>query len=95
LEGISDIRFEYYQGEDSSKNRKEDWVEEWNAKETKEFPRALRMTILQKNGKGTQGESSVTLMASLPTYQFEEVKAGRVGGPVRRTTQQRLRPQGN
>lgn len=92
LEGITDIRFEYYQEEDSSKNRKEGWVEEWNAKETKEFPRALRMTILQKNGKGTEGESSITLMASLPTYQFEDVKAGRVGVPVRRTTKPRIQP---
>jgi general secretion pathway protein J len=95
LEGITDIRFEYYQEEDSSKNRKEGWIEEWNAKETKAFPKALRMTILQKNGRRTEGESSITLLASLPTYQFEEVKAGRVGGPVRRTTQQRPLSQGN
>ena len=36
LEGISNVRFEYYQEEDQVKNRKEGWVEEWNAKEEKD-----------------------------------------------------------
>ena len=92
LEGITDVRFEYYQEEDTDKNRKEGWVEEWNAKETKEFPKALRMTILEKNGKGTESKSSIALVATLPAYQFEEVRAGRVGVPLGRPIQQRTRP---
>jgi general secretion pathway protein J len=74
LEGISHIRFEYYQEEDPEKNQKEGWIEEWNAKELKAFPRALKITILQKNGKGKGEEIPVMLVASLPAYRFEEIK---------------------
>jgi general secretion pathway protein J len=94
LEGITQIQFEYYQEEDSEKNQKEEWIEEWNAKEVKEFPKALKMTILQKNGKGKGEEIPITLMASLPAYRFEEVRVSpaRFG---RRSIQQMPRPQGN
>ena len=94
LEGIDNVRFEYYQEEDPNKNRKEAWVEEWNAKEAKEFPRALKMTILQKNGKGKGEEFPITLMVSLPAYRFEEVRTTptRFG---RRGVQRIPRPQGN
>ncbi len=74
LEGVTQVRFEYYQEEDSNKNRKEGWVEEWNAKESKDLPKALRITILQKNGRDEGETSPLTLMASLPAYQFEEVR---------------------
>src|SRR4030042_3400525 len=94
LEGIDNIRFEYYQEEDLDKNQPEGWIEEWNAKEAKAFPRALKMTILQKNGKGNREEWPITLMASLPAYQFEEVRTvpSRFG---RRSLQQIPPPQGN
>jgi len=74
LEGITNVRFEYYQEENSDKNQQEGWIEEWNAKGTKEFPRALKMTILQKNGKGKGEEWPITIMASLPASKFEEVR---------------------
>jgi prepilin-type N-terminal cleavage/methylation domain-containing protein len=74
LEGITNVRFEYYQEEDSDKNLQEGWVEEWNAKETKALPRALKITILQKDGKDEEEEFPITLVASLPAHQFEEVK---------------------
>ena len=74
LEGVTQVRFEYYQEEDSNKNRKEGWVEEWNAKESKDLPRALKITIHQKNGKDEGEPLPITLMASLPAYQFEEVR---------------------
>ena len=94
LEGIDNVRFEYYQEEDSDKNQPEGWIEEWNAKETKEFPRALKMTILQKNGKGKGEEWPITLMVSLPAYRFEEVRTvpSRFG---RRSIRQIPPPQGN
>jgi general secretion pathway protein J len=94
LEGITDIRFEYYQEEDLGKNQKEGWIEEWNAKEVKAFPKALRMIILQKNGKGKGEETPLMLMASLPANRFEEVRTGpaRFG---RRSIQQTPPPQGN
>ncbi len=74
LEEVSNVRFEYYQEGDPDKNKKEGWVEEWNAKEAKEFPKALKMTILQKNGKGQRETLPIMLMASLPAYRFEQVR---------------------
>jgi len=94
LEGITNVRFEYYQEEDVEKNQKEDWIEEWNAKEVKAFPKALKMTILQKNGKGKGEKNPIVLVASLPAYRFEEVRTtpARFG---RRSIQRIPSPQGN
>ena len=87
LEGISNVRFEYYQEADSVKNRKEEWLEEWNAKEEKGLPKAFRMTITYpayhqagKDGKSKEENSSITVLASIPSYRFEEVRIG----PARR-----------
>jgi len=79
LEGISDVRFEYYREADPENNRPEEWVEEWHAKEERALPKALRMTIIQKDPEGKK-EIPVTIFASLPAYQFEEVRTR----PVRR-----------
>ena len=76
FEGISNIRFEYFREEDLSKNRTEDWVEEWNAKEEKELPKALKMTITYKNGKNEKEEIPLTILAAIAANQFEEVKTG-------------------
>ena len=92
IEGISDIRFEYYQEEDSLKNRKEGWVEEWNAKEEKELPRAVRMTVTYKSGRSEKEETPMTLLASVSANRFENVKPPPSVGFVRRST--RERPQG-
>jgi general secretion pathway protein J len=83
LEGISNVRFEYYREEDPLKNQKEEWVEEWNAREEKELPKALKMTIIQRDGKDKE-EFPITILASLPAYRFEEVRIG----PVRRVIPQ-------
>jgi hypothetical protein len=87
IEGISDIRFEYYQEEDSLKNRKEGWVEEWNAKEEKELPRAVRMTVTYKSGQSEKEETSMMLLASVSANRFEDVKPPPSVGFVRRSTQ--------
>ena len=80
FEGLADVRFEYYQEEDPEKNRTGGWVEEWNAKEEKELPAALRVTLSpQKGGGRTEGVSTV-ILASLPSNRYEEVRTG----PVRR-----------
>ena len=84
IEGISDIRFEYYQEEDSLKNRKEGWVEEWNAKEEKELPRAVRMTVTYKSGQSEKEETPMTLLASVSANRFEDVKPTPFGGSGRR-----------
>jgi len=90
VEGISDIRFEYYQEEDSLKSRKEEWVEEWNAKEEKDLPRAVRMTVTYKNRLSEKEETSMTLVASIAANRFEEVKPGPASGLVRRTIRSRV-----
>jgi general secretion pathway protein J len=84
LEGISNVRFEFYREEDSEQNKTEEWVEEWSAKEEKELPKALRMIITPKNGKASKEKFPITIQASLPAYQFEEVRTTPLG--VRRRT---------
>jgi general secretion pathway protein J len=82
LEGVSSVRFEYYREEDSEKNQTGGWVEEWNAKEEKALPRMFRMTILQKKGEKAERELPITVTASLPAYQFEEVRTGVTRGTI-------------
>ena len=87
--GVSQVRFEYYREADEEKNRKEEWVEEWNAKEEKELPKAVRMTITYWNGKGKEEASPITVLATVSAYQFEEMR-----GLVRRTPQVGPQPRG-
>jgi general secretion pathway protein J len=76
LEGISNIRFEYYREADKEKNVTEEWVEEWSAKEEKKLPKLLRMTFSFKNHTGgKEEEPSIQLMASIPAHQPEEITA--------------------
>ncbi len=93
FEGISQIRFEYYREADTEKNRQEEWVEEWNAKEQKELPKALRMTLTYWNDKDKEESPPITVVASVPAYQYEELRAGpgRLGGQggLQRSTIQR------
>ena len=94
IEGISKVRFEYYREGDPEKNRTEEWVEEWNAKEEKELPKALRMTITYKNGEGEKKELPFTLLASIPANRFEDIKVATVG-LGRRVIRERLQRGGN
>jgi general secretion pathway protein J len=80
IEGILNIQFEYYQQEDTLKNRKEGWVEVWNAKEEKELPRAVRMTVTYRNGQRGQEETFMTLLASISANRFEDVKPMALSG---------------
>jgi general secretion pathway protein J len=75
LEGISEMHFEYYQEEDPDKGQAGGWLTEWDAKEKRELPRALRMTLIHTGGKGQKEESPIILLASLPSYRFEEIRA--------------------
>jgi general secretion pathway protein J len=76
FDGLADVRFEYYQEEDQEKTRSAGWLEEWNAKEEKELPRALRMTLVPLRRE----EPPIEILASLPSSRYEEISAG----PVRR-----------
>ncbi|MDP3013612.1 MAG: type II secretion system protein GspJ, partial [Candidatus Subteraquimicrobiales bacterium] len=78
LEKVSAVRFEYFREEDPSKNQEEEWLEEWNTKEEKRLPKALKMIITHKNGKKEEKEFSTTLLVSLPAHRFEEVRIGPV-----------------
>jgi hypothetical protein len=88
LEGVSDVRFEYYQKEDTLKNRTEGWVKEWSAKEEKELPGALKVFITYEQGGNGKMEIPLELLIPMPAYQFENV----MGGQFRPL--QRLRPTG-
>jgi type II secretory pathway component PulJ len=79
LEGISSARFEYYREEDPLNNQKEEWVEEWNAKDEKRLPKAFKMTIIRKNQEGKE-EPPMMVLASLPAFLYEEVRTA----PMRR-----------
>jgi general secretion pathway protein J len=80
LEGISSVRFEYYREEDPNQKRDAAWVEEWNAKEENQLPRALRLTITPRKGQEGKEETSITVFTALPSTQFEEIRTG----PTRR-----------
>jgi len=88
LEGVSDVRFEYYQKEDNLKNRTEGWVKEWSAKEEKELPGALKVIISYEQGGNEKMEIPLELLISMPAYQYENV----IGGQFRPI--QRLRSTG-
>ena len=77
--GISRVRFEYFREADGEKSRMEEWVEEWNAKEEKELPRAVRMTVTYWNERGKEELSPMTVLASVSAYQYEEVRTGSRG----------------
>lgn len=79
LEEISEVRFEYYQEEDPEKEQAGGWLTEWDAKEKRELPKAIRMTLLLKDGRGEK-EDSILLLASLPSNRFEELRTGPSGG---------------
>jgi hypothetical protein len=83
LEGLADVRFEYYQEEDANKNRTEGWVEEWSAKEEKELPTAMRVTVVPRKGAGWTEESPLQILASLPANRYEEMRSRGISrGPV-------------
>lgn len=80
LEGVASVRFEYYREEDPNQNREAGWLEEWNAKEERQLPRALRITIEPGGSRGGREEFPISVFASLPSTKFEEIRTG----PVRR-----------
>jgi prepilin-type N-terminal cleavage/methylation domain-containing protein len=85
-EGISSIRFEYYREENVEKNQEGGWLNEWNAKEEKELPRAIRMTMTYKNGK--KEDVPITLFVSVPAWKPETLALSPVGrGAVQRRFQ--------
>lgn len=95
LEGLSDFRLEYFREEDAEKTRAEAWLDDWNAKEEKELPAALRVKITFKNGRSEQEEAPLTLLSSIAARRYDEVKTGRaaVTSFGRRAIRERLQGQ--
>jgi len=90
LEGLSDVRLEYFREEDPQKTRTEAWLEAWDAKEEKELPTALRMTITFKNGGSEKEETPLVLLSSIAANKFDDVKAApayRFRPPIRQRLQ--------
>lgn len=76
LKDISEIRFEYYREEDKAKDQSEKWLKEWDAKEEKRLPKALKMTITSDRRSGKQeDEPLIIILTSLPANRFEEIRA--------------------
>jgi general secretion pathway protein J len=92
LEGLSDVRFEYFREEDKEKTRAAGWMNEWSAREEKELPSALRMILTFKNARSEKEETPLTFLASIAAYQFEEKKVGPTGFG-RRAIRQRFQKQ--
>jgi general secretion pathway protein J len=90
LEELEDVRFEYFRDEDPEKTRSAEWVEEWDAKEEKELPKALRMKLILKKGKEKKETEAqpLTILVSLPSFQYEEVRMS----PIRRLVQPQRPP---
>jgi len=83
FEGITDVRFEYYQEADLEKNITGGWEEEWNTRDKKELPKALKMTVIPKKGQGIKEEAPFTILTPIPSYRYEAVKltGSKGGGP--------------
>ncbi len=75
LDGLADVRFEYFQEEDTNKNKGEGWVEEWSAKEENALPAAMRVTIFPLKGAGWTEETPLRLLASLPASKYEDIRS--------------------
>ena len=79
LEGLSGLSIEYYREEDPEKTRTEGWVDDWNAKDEKALPSAVRMTLTYKNGKRETEEVSFALLTAVAANRFEDLKTVTMG----------------
>ena len=74
--GLADAIFEYYQEEDQEKTRSAGWLSEWNAKDEKELPKALRITLFPQKRERVGEELPIVILASLPSSRYEELSTG-------------------
>lgn len=72
LEGLSQIRFEYFREADPQNNKTEEWVDEWNAKDEKQLPKAVKMTVTFANEKEGKEKSPMTLLVSIPATKVDK-----------------------
>jgi len=79
LEGLSELRFEYYREADPENNKTEGWFDDWNAKEEKRLPKAVRMTLTFGNEKEEKQKPPMTLLVSIPANKIDKG----ITGPTR------------
>jgi hypothetical protein len=80
IEHLAEVRFEYYREEDPQEKQAAEWVEEWNTQEKDELPKAIRITLVSRKGEKSEEGTPLTLLVSLPSHRYEEIKTG----PTRR-----------
>ncbi len=76
MEHLAEVRFEYYREEKPQENEAGEWVEEWNAQEIRELPRAMRITVVSKKAEKSEEGPPLTILASFPAHRFEEMRTG-------------------
>lgn len=74
MERLQEVRFEYYREEDTQKKEAGEWIEEWNAQEIRELPRAMRITVVS--------DTPLTILASLPAHRYEETRTSLMRGGI-------------
>ncbi len=83
IENLSDLKFEYFQ-EGETKDEAGEWFESWDAKDKKQLPSEVRMTVQWREGKGKkETELSLPALVSIPANRFDD--RVRRPGPVRPT----------
>jgi general secretion pathway protein J len=76
LEEMAEVKFAYYREENPDKNQSAGWVETWNAKDEKELPKAVQITLVSMKAREGRGDSPVSILATLPCNRFEEFRPG-------------------
>ena len=76
FEEMAEVKFAYYREENPEKNQMAGWVETWSAKEEKELPKAVQITMVSNKAREGRGEIPFSIFAPLPSNRFEEFRPG-------------------
>jgi general secretion pathway protein J len=76
FEEMAEVKFAYYREENQDKNQMAGWVETWSAKEEKELPKAVQITMVSNKARDGRGEIPFSIFAPLPSNRFEELRPG-------------------
>jgi hypothetical protein len=76
FEEMAEVKFAYYREENPDKNQSAGWVESWSAKEEKELPKAVQITMVSNKAREGKGEIPFSIFAPLPANRFEELRPG-------------------
>jgi general secretion pathway protein J len=76
FEEMAEVKFAYYRNENPDKNQSAGWVETWSAKEEKELPKAVQITLVSRKAIEGRGEIPISILATIPSNRFEELTPG-------------------